>query len=204
MGALSVTSKSAIRVPFEPLLPNVAFSPFNDVAAFCSTISDQTAAVIVEPLQGEGGITPANEEFLQALRQKCDEHQALLIFDEIQCGLGRTGRLWAHQHFSVKPDILTFAKPIAGGLPMGGVLVGPKVSACLNKSDHGTTFGGGPLVCRVAHEVLDIINKLFTLNATTATSKMMVAVTSSSPILKTTNKTTKSICNWCFSRFSFH
>jgi len=155
MGALSTTHKLAYRLPFQPMIPGVKFVPYNDAKAAAAAITSKTAAVIVEPVQGEGGVTPATKEFLEAVRQSCDEHDATLIFDEVQIGLARSGRLWCHEHVGVMPDILTFAKPIAAGLPMGGVLMSSKVSDTIQKGDHGTTFGGSPLVTRVATMVFD-------------------------------------------------
>ena len=154
MGALSVTHKAKYRQPFEPLLPGVAFAQFNDLASAEAAITDQTCAVIVEPVQGEGGVYPAEPQFLQGLRQLCDQHQALLIFDEVQCGLGRTGDLWAHQTSGVIPDMMTLAKPLAGGLPIGAIVVGERVAKLIEVGDHGSTFGGGALVCRAAEVVL--------------------------------------------------
>ena len=164
MGSLSMTYKAIYRDPFTPLLPNVHFANLNDISAVKDLITDRTAAVMVEPIQGEGGIHPCTTEFIHTLRELCNKHQASLVFDEVQCGLGRTGKLWAYEHFTTKdneviqPDILTFAKPIAGGLPMGGVLVNKHVATNLAKGDHGTTFGGGPLVCRAATVVFDRIS----------------------------------------------
>ena len=155
LGSLSLTHKQKYREPFEPLLPGVVFAEFNDLASARAAMSDEVGAVIVEPVQGEGGIHPATPEFLQELRQLCDEHQALLIFDEVQCGLGRTGHLWAHEALGVVPDIMTLAKPLAGGLPIGAVLVTEEVARAIEPGDHGSTFAGGPLVCTAAQVVFD-------------------------------------------------
>ena len=159
MGALSVTYKAHYREPFGPLIPGVTFAPFNDVAAARQAITDQTCAVIVEPVQGEGGVNPATPEFLQALRDLCDTHNALLIFDEVQCGLGRTGRLWAHETYGITPDIMTLAKPLAGGLPIGATLVVQKVADVIQPGDHGSTFAAGPLVCTAANVVFDRVSQ---------------------------------------------
>ncbi len=159
MGALSVTHKAQYREPFAPLLPNVTFAPFNDLAAAEQAIDDETCAVIVEPIQGEGGVHPAKFEFLPWLRQVCDRHNALLIFDEVQCGLGRSGKLWAHELYGVTPDIMTLAKPLAGGLPMGAALLTERVAAAIGPGDHGSTFAAGPLVARAAMVVFDRINQ---------------------------------------------
>ncbi len=155
MGALSVTEKPAYREPFAPLIPGVTFVPFNDVEAARSAITAETCAVIVEPIQGEGGVHVASPEFLHALRERCDAVGALLIFDEVQCGLGRTGTLWAYEAYGVEPDLLTVAKPLANGLPIGAVLMKEKVAAVLQPGDHGSTFAGGPLVSAVALHVFE-------------------------------------------------
>jgi predicted acetylornithine/succinylornithine family transaminase len=154
-GALSITFNPAFREPFGPLLPNVNFAPFNDVRSAWTLIDDSVCAVIVEPVQGEGGVRTAEPEFLRALREACDQTGALLIFDEVQCGFGRSGRLWAYEHYGIRPDILTIAKPLAGGLPIGATLVGHAASRALNHGDHGSTFGGGALVCRAACHIFD-------------------------------------------------
>ncbi|HYF65621.1 MAG TPA: aspartate aminotransferase family protein [Herpetosiphonaceae bacterium] len=156
MGALSVTYREAYRAPFNPLIPGVSFLKLNsDAAAIAELVTERTAGVIVEPIQGEGGVRPATPEFLRALRERCDEVGALLIFDEIQCGLGRTGDIWGHQASGVAPDIMAIAKPLGGGLPIGAALVNEKAAAALSYGDHGTTYGGNPLVCAVANVVLD-------------------------------------------------
>lgn len=159
MGALAATYKEAYRAPFAPLLPGVTFAPFNDVEMLAEVIDDDTCAVIVEPIQGEGGIHPARIEFLHLLRQRCDAAGALLIFDEIQCGLGRTGHLWAHEGYGVTPDIMTLAKPLAGGLPIGAALVTQRVADVIQPGDHGSTFAAGPLVCAAANVVFDRVNR---------------------------------------------
>ena len=158
MGALSVTYKAIYREPFAPLVPGVCFAPFNDLDAARALMSDATCAVIVEPVQGEGGIHAATPEFLRGLRALCDQHQALLIFDEIQCGLGRTGRLWAHEASGVVPDIMTLAKPLANGLPIGAILLTEEIAAAVGYGEHGSTFAGGPLVTRVAQVVFDRVS----------------------------------------------
>jgi len=155
MGALSITYKGIYREPFTPLVPGVRFAPFNDLAAARALIGPATCAVVVEPVQGEGGINAATPEFLRGLRALCDEHDVTLIFDEIQCGLGRTGTLWAHEAAGVHPDIMTLAKPLANGLPIGAILVTEKVAAAVGYGEHGSTFAGGPLVTRAASVVFD-------------------------------------------------
>ncbi|MCY3936222.1 MAG: acetylornithine/succinylornithine family transaminase [Chloroflexi bacterium] len=163
-GALALTPREAYQAPFRPLLPGVATAQFNDIESAHAAIGPQTAAVIVEPLQGEGGIHPADPAFLKALRTFCDEQDAILIFDEIQCGLGRTGTLWAYESFGVEPDIMTLAKPLAGGLPMGAILLRDHVARHIQAGDHGSTFAGGLLVARVAEAVLERIRQPAFLN----------------------------------------
>jgi acetylornithine/N-succinyldiaminopimelate aminotransferase len=154
MGALSTTATEKYRAPFEPLVPGARFVPFNDLAGAEKVITDDVCAVIVEPVQGEGGVHPAAAEFLGHVRAACDRTGALLIFDEIQCGLGRTGHLWAHEVYGVLPDLMTLAKPLAGGLPMGAVLMTQAVADVMGPGDHGSTFAAGPLVSQVAQVVL--------------------------------------------------
>jgi acetylornithine/N-succinyldiaminopimelate aminotransferase len=157
MGAVAVTHREKYRLPFAPVMPDVRFAPFNDLAAAEAAITEDVCAVIVEPVQGEGGLSVATPEFLSGLRARCDAVGALLIFDEIQCGLGRTGTLWAYERYGVKPDIMTVAKPLGGGLPIGAILMTQAVADALHAGEHGTTFGGGPLVTAVAHVVLQKI-----------------------------------------------
>lgn len=159
MGALSATARVKYQEPFAPLVPGVTFADFNDLDAAAQAIGDDTCAVIVEPLQGEGGIHPATTAFLHGLRDLCDRHDALLIFDEVQCGLGRSGRLWAYELYDVAPDIMTLAKPLAGGLPIGATLVTEAVAQAIKPGDHGSTFAAGPLVCRAAQVVFDRVSQ---------------------------------------------
>lgn len=156
-GALAATPREKYQAAFRPLLPGVRFAPFNDLDGTAAVMGDDVCAVIIEPVQGEGGIHPATPEFLAGLRRLCDRHNALLIFDEIQCGVGRTGQLWAYQAAGVTPDILTAAKPLAGGLPMGAILASQRVADAIHPGDHGSTFAGGPLVTTVAQKVLSRI-----------------------------------------------
>lgn len=158
IGSLAVTDSEKYQAPFRPLMPGVTFADLDDLESARAAISDETAAVIVEPVQGEGGVYPASDDFLRGLRQLCDACGALLIFDEIQCGLGRTGTLWAHEHAGITPDIMTLAKPLAGGLPIGATLVTQAVAAALHVGDHGSTFAGGPLITSVALAVFNRIN----------------------------------------------
>ena len=155
MGSLAVTDREAYQAPFRPLMPGVHFLDVGDRAGVEALLATgAVAAVFIEPVQGEGGVFPVPFGFLRELRALCDAHGSLLIFDEVQCGLGRTGRLFAHQHASVTPDLMTLAKPLAGGLPMGAVLAAPAVADAMKPGDHGTTFGGGPLVASVALAVV--------------------------------------------------
>ncbi|GFQ04582.1 acetylornithine aminotransferase mitochondrial [Phtheirospermum japonicum] len=159
IGALALTSKEHYRTPFEPIMPGVTFLEYGDTQAAVQLIrSGKIAAVFVEPIQGEGGIYSATKEFLQSVRSACDDVGCLLVFDEVQCGLGRTGYLWAHEAFNVYPDIMSLAKPLAGGLPIGAVLVTEKVNSAINFGDHGSTFAGNPLVCAAGITVLDKIS----------------------------------------------
>lgn len=159
MGALALTSKEQYRSPFEPVMPGVTFVEYGNIQATKKLMEHgKTAAVFVEPIQGEGGIYSATREFLQFLRSSCDEVGALLVFDEVQCGLGRTGYLWAHEAYGVHPDIMTLAKPLAGGLPIGAALVTEKVASTIKSGDHGSTFAGSPLVCKAALAVLNKIS----------------------------------------------
>ena len=159
MGALAATDSEKYQAPFRPLMPGVTFANFNDLDSVRAAITPETAAVIVEPVQGEGGVYPASDTFLRGVRELCNERGALLIFDEIQCGLGRTGRLWAHEHVAdVTPDLMTLAKPLAGGLPIGALLMTDTVASAMHVGEHGTTFGGGPLITSVALSVFNRIS----------------------------------------------
>jgi len=159
MGALAVTPREKYQKPFQPMMPGVIVAEYNNVESAKAAINANTAAVIVEPIQGEGGVNVATDEFLTALRQLCDEHDALLIFDEIQCGVGRTGKLWAYESTGVTPDMMTLAKPLAGGLPIGAVMVTQRVANAIEAGDHGSTFAGGPVVTGTATEIVSRINQ---------------------------------------------
>lgn len=160
MGALSVTGTEHYRTPFEPLISGVKFAKFNDLNSVKDLISDKTCAIILEPVQGEGGIYPAETEFLQGLRQLCDENDILLIFDEIQCGVGRCGSMFAWQGYGVKPDIMTMAKAVGNGVPVGAFAMTEKVAThSLVPGDHGTTYGGNPFVCAAIEAVLQIMEE---------------------------------------------
>jgi acetylornithine/N-succinyldiaminopimelate aminotransferase len=158
-GALSATANDKYRRPFAPLVPGFRFVRFNDVEDLMAQFSNKVCAVIVEPIQGEGGIQVCSPEFLAAARELCNQYQALLIFDEIQCGIGRTGRYFYFQKSQVKPDILILAKPIALGLPLGALLTSSQIALTFGPGDHGTTFGGGPLACRVGIEFLRVMEE---------------------------------------------
>ncbi|KAI4240721.1 MAG: hypothetical protein L6R40_004966 [Gallowayella cf. fulva] len=155
MGSLSATPNPKYQKPFAPMVPGFRYGIYNDESAIKETVTKNTCGVIIEPIQGEGGINVATPSFLQALRDRCSEVGAVLIYDEIQCGLGRTGQLWAHQILpqSAHPDILTTAKALGNGFPIGATIVSEKVARCVVTGDHGTTFGGNPLACRLAHYV---------------------------------------------------
>ncbi len=158
-GALSITSQEKYQAPFRPLLPDVDVVRELTAGSLEAAFSDQVCAMVLEPIQGEGGIVPIPAPFLKAARELCDRHQALLVFDEIQSGMGRTGKWFAFQHYGVEPDLLALAKSIAAGYPLGVVLGNSRVAGSLKSGEHGTTFGGGPLACRLALEVMDIIEE---------------------------------------------
>lgn len=146
-GSLSLTFNPKYRKSFEPLVEKVSFSPFGNIDALRSAVNSDTSFIILEPIQGESGIHVAPEGFLQDVRKLCDEKGILLIFDEIQAGLGRTGKMWAGEHWNTTPDIMCLAKGIAGGVPMGATLVRPDILACISKGEQSSTFGGNPLSC---------------------------------------------------------
>ncbi|MGA9964914.1 MAG: aspartate aminotransferase family protein [Terriglobales bacterium] len=158
-GSMSVTGQDKYRKGFEPLLEEVKFVPRNDLEALRAAVNDKTCAIVLEPIFGEGGIYECSVEFLQECRTLSDRHHAGLIFDEIQCGLGRTGTIFAFQAFGVTPDIVAIAKPIAAGIPLGAFLVREDFASAISPGQHGTTFGGGPLACRVALEYLAIVEE---------------------------------------------
>ena len=156
-GALSVTGNPKYQESFKPMIGNIKFADFNDWDSVCANLSDKTCAIIMETVQGEGGIYPAQRDFIEKVRKLCDEKDILLILDEIQCGMGRSGKMFAYEHFGIKPDILTVAKAVGGGVPVGAFIVNDKVAnASLVPGDHGTTYGGNPFVCAAINEVIDI------------------------------------------------
>ena len=158
-GSLATTHKEKYRAPFAPVLPGVQFVKFNDLADLERNFDDTICAIGFEFIQGEGGIRPISKEFALAAQRLAARHNALLIADEIQSGIGRTGKWFAYQHYGIQPDLITVAKPIAGGLPLGALLVSEKVSQCIHPGMHGTTFGGGPLACAVALQILSVIER---------------------------------------------
>jgi len=186
MGSLAATPRPKYQDPFQPLMPGVRFAEFNDLASARAQMDATVCAIIVEPVQGEGGVHAATPAFLAGLRALADEFDALLIYDEVQCGVGRTGALWAHQGYCTQesgctcqdgcpfePDILTAAKPLAGGLPIGAILVRQKVADVMQKGDHGSTFAGGPLITHVAHHVVQRISHPAFLAGVAAKGKLL-------------------------------
>lgn len=160
MGALAVTGNPRYREAFEPLIGNVKFADLNDFDSVLSQVTDKTCAILLEPVQGEGGLYPATEQFLARVRALCDEKDILLIFDEVQCGMGRTGYMYAWQRFGIRPDIMTTAKALGCGVPVGAFLMTERVAQqSLTSGDHGTTYGGNPLVCAAVEKVLDLFEK---------------------------------------------
>ena len=159
MGALSATPQEAKQAPFAPLIPGFTVVPRDHADALAAAVTPDTAAVLLEPVQGESGIHPLSAETLRAARAACDEHGALLIFDEIQCGIGRTGAMWAWQESGVAPDVMTVAKGLGGGLPIGACIAAPEYADTLQPGDHGSTFAGGPVIAAGANAVLDVITQ---------------------------------------------
>jgi predicted acetylornithine/succinylornithine family transaminase len=162
LGALSITGQSKYRQEFEPLIPGVKFTPVNDTAALEAAFSERTAGMVLEMIQGEGGIYPLTQEFVAKARELADRYNALLVADEIQCGVGRTGAYFAYQRSQpvILPDVMTAAKPLACGIPLGVIVANEKAAAAIKPGMHGSTFGGGALACRVALEFLDILDEL--------------------------------------------
>ena len=160
MGALAVTGNPKYREAFEPLIGNVKFADLNDFDSVLSQVTDKTCAIIMEPVQGEGGLYPATEDFLKKVRALCDERDILLIFDEVQCGMGRTGYMYAWQRYQIKPDIMTSAKALGCGIPLGAFMMTERVAQnSLTSGDHGTTYGGNPLATAAAEKVLELFEK---------------------------------------------
>ena len=174
MGALSITGNPHYREAFEPMIGNVKFATFNDLESVKAQITDKTCAIIFETVQGEGGIYPVEEEFIKGVRALCDEHDILLILDEIQCGMGRTGYMYAWQKYGVKPDVMTSAKALGCGVPVGAFMMTEKVGAnSLVAGDHGTTYGGNPLACAAICKVFELYDKLNVLDNVKEVSKYL-------------------------------
>lgn len=159
MGALTATGQDKYHEGFKPILPGFLYADYNNLSSVEALVSDKAAAIIVEPIQGEGGINSAQPGFLRGLRDICNREGILLIFDEVQTGLGRTGELWAYEHYGIKPDILTLAKALGGGIPIGAMIASDEAATGFAPGDHAATFGGNPLSCAVANRVLDIIGQ---------------------------------------------
>lgn len=159
LGALSVTGNDHYQEPFKPLIPGIKFADFNDLESVKAVVNEKTCAIIMETVQGEGGIYPATQEFLSGVRALCDKNDILLILDEIQCGMGRTGSMFAWQQYGVKPDVMTVAKALGNGVPIGAFLASGKAATAMVPGDHGTTYGGNPFVTAAAHKVLELFEK---------------------------------------------
>ncbi|HHF7672170.1 TPA: aspartate aminotransferase family protein [Klebsiella pneumoniae] len=159
---------------FGPKPADIVHVPFNDLQAVKAVMDDHTCAVVVEPIQGEGGVTAATPAFLQGLRELCDQHQALLVFDEVQCGMGRTGSLFAYMHYGVTPDILTSAKALGGGFPVSAMLTTHEIASAFHAGSHGSTYGGNPLACAVANAAFDLINTPAVLDGVSAKRELFV------------------------------
>ncbi len=159
MGAVAVTGNAHYREPFEPLIGGVRFAEFNDLDSVKALVNEKTCAILFEPVQGEGGIYPAEAAFMEGVRKLCDENDIVMICDEIQCGMGRTGKLFAYMHYGVQPDIITAAKALGCGVPVGAFLSNEKVGSAMVPGDHGTTYGGNPFVGAAVNAVLDIFDK---------------------------------------------
>lgn len=160
MGALSVTGNAKYREAFGPLIPGIRFATYNDIDSVKALVNDRTSAIILETVQGEGGIRPAEKAFIEEIRRICDENDLLLILDEIQCGMGRTGTMFAFEQYGVKPDVLTVAKAVGCGIPLGGFLVNDRTEEILVAGDHGSTYGGNPLACAACVNVLEQFKEL--------------------------------------------
>ncbi len=159
LGALSVTGNDHYQEPFAPLLPGIRFAQFNNLNSVKELINEKTCAVLMETIQGEGGIYPATDEFIKGVRELCDKHGMLLILDEIQCGMGRSGYMFAWQKYGVKPDVMTVAKALGNGVPIGAFLAQREAAVAMRPGDHGTTYGGNPFVCAAADKVLELFEK---------------------------------------------
>ena len=160
MGALALTGNSHYQEPFGPMISGIKFAEFNNLDSVKALINEKTCAIIVEPVQGEGGIYPATKEFMEGIRKICDDNDIIMICDEIQCGMGRTGKMYAFQHYNVKPDIITTAKALGCGVPVGAFVAGEKCCDSLVPGDHGTTYGGNPFAAAAINAVFDQFEKL--------------------------------------------
>ena len=169
LGTISATNQEKLRKGFDPLLPGFAYAPFDDVNAALDLVDDNTAGFLIEPVQGEGGIRPASQPFLQALRDICDQRDMMLVFDEVQCGVARTGTLYAHEQYGLTPDIMATAKGIGGGFPMGACLATEKAARGMVIGTHGSTYGGNPLAMAAGQAVLDVVLEDGFLDQVTAT-----------------------------------
>ena len=172
--AVSVGGQPKYSDGFGPKPADIVHVPFNDLQAVKAVMDDHTCAVVVEPIQGEGGVTAATPAFLQGLRELCDQHQALLVFDEVQCGMGRTGSLFAYMHYGVTPDILTSAKALGGGFPVSAMLTTHEIASAFHAGSHGSTYGGNPLACAVANAAFDLINTPAVLDGVSAKRELFV------------------------------
>ncbi|OLL24691.1 Acetylornithine aminotransferase, mitochondrial, partial [Neolecta irregularis DAH-3] len=177
MGSLSATPNPKYQAPFAPMVPGFVVGEYNKAEGIAELVTEETCGVIVEPIQGEGGVYQGSAEFLGALRERCTQVSAVLVFDEIQCGLGRTGKLWAHQYLPkyIQPDVLTMAKSLANGFPIGAILVGEDVAEAIKIGDHGTTFGGNPLACRVAHHTFSRLSSTELLQSVQQSSDVITS-----------------------------
>ncbi len=175
LGTISATNQDKMRIGFEPLLPGFAYAPFDDLEAALALVDDNTAGFLVEPIQGEGGIRPASHEFLTGLRKVCDEKGLMLVLDEVQCGMARTGKLYAHEHYGIVPDIMATAKGIGGGFPLGACLATEHAAQGMVVGTHGSTYGGNPLAVAAGNAVLDIVANDEFLAQVTATSERLQA-----------------------------
>ena len=164
MGALALTGNSHYQEPFGPMISGIKFAEFNNLDSVKALINEKTCAIIVEPVQGEGGIYPATKEFMEGIRKICDDNDIIMICDEIQCGMGRTGKMYAFQHYNVKPDIITTAKALGCGVPVGAFAAKDEVAKALVPGDHGTTYGGNPLACAAAVKVFELFDSLKVLD----------------------------------------
>lgn len=159
MGAVSVTGNPHYQEPFKPLIDGVKFAEFNNLESVKALVSEKTCAILFEPVQGEGGIYPATQEFMEGVRQICDDNDIVMICDEIQCGMGRTGKLFAYEHYGVRPDVIASAKALGCGVPVGAFISNAKIGDAMVPGDHGTTYGGNPLVCTAVNTVFDLFDK---------------------------------------------